>query len=420
MPPNAIAHPTSTTTTTTSTGLNASEPSSEDILFEILGPKQSPFFLPITAVYLLIFLTGLSGNLLTCTVIAKHKKMRNPTNLYLVSLAASDLLVLLFAMPLEVYDLWHNYPFPFGEGGCYFKTFLFETVCFASILNVTALSAERYVAVVHPLKTRYMSTNRHARRVISGVWLASMACAVPNTLLHGIFRLPERAEESAICTVLQPLWIYNLVIQVTTVCFYFVPMVVISALYLVMAVHLGREQRKPRGHPGKNCSSTTKSKIQGENGRRRQVTKMLAIVVAAFGVCWAPFHIERLLWSSISQWTDTMHAVYQCVHILSGILFYLSSAVNPIIYNLLSTRFRECFRELVCAQAEDGGESVARDSQPFPKTLLGPAGAATGPRGKHQDPEPNLHPLPGADGPLGLDAGILRRCREADRMTSTF
>lgn len=87
-----------------------------------------------------------------------------------------------------------------------------------------------------------------------------------------------------------------------------------------------------------------------------------AIVVAAFGVCWAPFHIERLLWSSVTQWTDLMHDVYQYVHLLSGVFFYLSTAVNPVIYSLLSTRFRECFRELVCSQAEDAGS--VRDSLP--------------------------------------------------------
>lgn len=196
------------------TGRNTTEQLMELNLYDILGPKRSPFVLPVTSIYLLIFLTGLSGNLLTCAVIAKHKKMRNPTNLYLVSLAVSDLLVLLFGMPLEIYDLWQNYPFPFGEGGCYFKTFLFETVCFASILNVTALSVERYIAVVHPLKTRYLSTNQHAKRVITVVWVVSMVCAIPNTSLHGIFYLPERMQESAICTVLKPLWIYNMVMQI--------------------------------------------------------------------------------------------------------------------------------------------------------------------------------------------------------------
>ncbi|XP_036957461.1 neuromedin-U receptor 2 [Acanthopagrus latus] len=399
------------------TGNYTADPFTEFNLSEILGPKRSPFFLPVTGVYLLIFLTGLSGNLLTCVVIARHKKMRNPTNLYLVSLAVSDLLVLLFGMPLEIYDLWQNYPFPFGEGGCYFKTFLFETVCFASILNVTALSVERYIAVLHPLKTRYLSTNQHAKRVITILWAVSMTCAIPNTSLHGIFYLPERMEESAICTVLKPLWIYNMVMQITTVCFFFVPMMVISVLYLVMGVHLGRERRQPSGTLGKNCGSSTRRKIS-VNGRRRQVNKMLSIVVAVFGVCWAPFHIERLLWSSISQWTDLMHNIYQYVHILSGVLFYLSSAVNPIIYSLLSTRFRECFRELMCSQAEDN--SSVRDSPPFPKILLDPTGSSSRAQAECKDSNAFI-PLLSPNMTLSTDTAILTCvCDDATCKTSVF
>lgn len=249
----------------------------DDILFQLLGPRRSPFFLPVTLTYFLIFVTGVVGNLLTCTVITKHRKMRTPTNLYLFSLAISDLLVLLFGMPLEIYDLWQNYPFPFGESVCFFKIFLFETVCFASVLNVTVLSIERYIAVVHPLKTRYTITNKHAQRVIGGVWVVSLVCAIPNTSLHGLhyFYLPEKVLESATCNLLKPQWIYNLVIQLTTVLFYFVPMMVISVLYLVIGFKLGREQRQQGTKLGKNCSAGTSWKIQVESGRRRQVTKML-------------------------------------------------------------------------------------------------------------------------------------------------
>lgn len=94
----------------------------------------------------------------------------------------------------------------------------------------------------------------------------------------------------------------------------------------------------------------------------------LAMVVAVFGVCWAPFHIERLLWSSISHWTDLMHSVYQYVHVVSGFFFYLSSAVNPIIYSLLSTRFRASFREIMCSQTE--ARISTRVLTPFPKISL--------------------------------------------------
>ncbi|KAM9813881.1 neuromedin-U receptor 2 [Neosynchiropus ocellatus] len=386
---------------------NASRQLTDIDLFEILGPKRSPFFLPVTGVYLLIFLTGLIGNLLTCAVIAKHKKMRNPTNLYLLSLAVSDLLLLVFGMPLEIYDLWQNYPFPFGEAGCYFKTFLFETVCFASILNVTALSVERYIAVVHPLKTRYLSTNQHAKQVIGIVWVVSMICAIPNTSLHGIYFLPERLEESAICTVLTPLWIYNLVMQVTTVCFYFIPITMIGVLYLVMGLHLSRETLH---HSGQSC--VNHRRVGMENRRRRQVIKMLSIVVAVFGFCWAPFHIERLLWSSISQWTDMLHTIYQYVHLLSGVFFYLSSAVNPIIYSLLSTRFRECFRELVCSSSEDSNS--VRDSPPFPNISLD--AAMSGPRpqvkGRGSDTLIPLHPS-------AITRTSILKCRRSDPDSKT-
>lgn len=257
-------------------------------LVEILGPKRSPFFLPVTSVYLFIFLVGLSGNVLTCAVIARHKKMRNPTNLYLLSLALSDLLVLLLGMPLEIYELWQNYPFPFGEGGCYFKTFLLETVCFASILNVTALSVERYIAVLHPLKTRYLSTNQHVRRVLTVVWVVSMACAVPNTSLHGIYYLPQRMEESAICTVLKPKWIYNMTMQITTVCFFFVPMMVISVLYLVMGLHLGRE----RGHSSRSLEENNIHGKMSVNGRKTQVNKMLCEFSSLFFLSYCQWLIS--------------------------------------------------------------------------------------------------------------------------------
>ncbi|KAL2090477.1 hypothetical protein ACEWY4_012740 [Coilia grayii] len=343
----------------------------EDILFYFLGPRRSPFFLPVALTYLLIFIVGVGGNLLTCTVIAKHQKMRTPTNLYLFSLAISDLLVLILGMPLETYELWQNYPFVFGEGGCLFKVLLFETVCFASVLNVTALSVERYMAVVHPLRTRYAVTTRHAQRVISGVWLAALLCSLPNTSLHGIYYLELHGTpvlESATCHVLKPLWVYNLVIQVTTISFYFVPMTVISVLYMVIGIRLGQEQRALGGDSGKSSGSDVSWTIHVEGGKRRQVTKMLSVVVVVFAICWAPFHIDRLLWSFTTHWTEHMHGVYEYVHILSGVLFYLSSAVNPIIYNLLSSRFRERFRELVCHQ---GGATAAshNSSPPFCKIL---------------------------------------------------
>ncbi|KAM8954231.1 neuromedin-U receptor 1 [Pelodytes ibericus] len=326
----------------------------EELLTKYLGPRRSNYIIPICVVYLLIFVVGAVGNILTCIVIIKHKIMRTPTNYYLFSLAISDLLVLLLGMPLELYELWSNYPFLFGKGGCSFKTLLFETVCFASILNVTALSVERYIAVVHPLRAKYVVTRNHAKRVIITVWVLSIVCSIPNTSLFGIFHLHVMGfgtvPGSAVCTLVRPRWIYNLIIQITTIFFFFLPMGTISVLYLLIGLQLKREKMLQvlEAKSGGVGDSYQNVRLQQEKSRRRQVTKMLFILVVVFGICWAPFHTERLMWSFIEMWTDNMHQMFSFVHVISGMLFYLSSAVNPILYNLLSTRFREMFKEVMC------------------------------------------------------------------------
>ncbi|XP_029285769.1 neuromedin-U receptor 1 isoform X2 [Cottoperca gobio] len=338
----------------------------EGYLEKYLGPRRSSVFLPVCLMYLVIFLFGVVGNVLTCTVIARNKVMWTPTNYYLFSLAVSDLLVLLLGMPLELYELWQNYPFLLGKGGCYFKTFLFETVCLASILNVTALSVERYIAVVHPLRAKYVVTRTHAKRVILTVWGVSVLCALPNTSLHGINFLHGRftgpagnitmqIPDSAICTLVKPHWMYNLTIQVTTFLFFILPMLTISALYMLIGLQLKREkmchtlESKTVFGQDSYCHVRT----QQQKARRRQVTKMLFVLVVVFGICWAPFHTDRLMWSFINDWSDNHLEIFEYVHVISGVFFYLSSAVNPILYNLMSTRFREMFKEVMCHRPHD-------------------------------------------------------------------
>lgn len=66
-------------------------------LTRILGPKQLPLriIIPLTLAYVTIFLSGVIGNIITCTVIIKNSSMHTATNYYLFSLAISDLILLI-------------------------------------------------------------------------------------------------------------------------------------------------------------------------------------------------------------------------------------------------------------------------------------------------------------------------------------
>lgn len=71
------------------------------------GGRDSLYIIvPMTICYILIFITGVIGNVSTCIVIFYNKYMHTATNFYLFSLAISDLVLLLSAMPKEVYELW--------------------------------------------------------------------------------------------------------------------------------------------------------------------------------------------------------------------------------------------------------------------------------------------------------------------------
>lgn len=51
------------------------------------------------------------------------------------------------------------------------------------------------------------------------------------------------------------------------------------------------------------------------------------------------------MWSLVPDWTENLLLAFQFVHITSGVFFYLGSAANPVLYSLMSSRFRENFRQ---------------------------------------------------------------------------
>lgn len=97
---------------------------------------------PITVIYIVIFLTGLIGNIATCVVIARNKSMHTATNYYLCSLAMSDLLLLVSGLPTEMWIIW-SFPYIFGETFCILQSFAAETAANATVLTITAFTVER-------------------------------------------------------------------------------------------------------------------------------------------------------------------------------------------------------------------------------------------------------------------------------------
>ncbi|KAK9871131.1 hypothetical protein WA026_011413 [Henosepilachna vigintioctopunctata] len=71
--------------------------------------------------------------------------------------------------------------------------------------------------------------------------------------------------------------------------------------------------------------------------------KTIAVVVTFF-ICWAPFHAQRLLAIYGERSSSKMIKAYLTLTYISGVLYYLSTTVNPLLYNIMSHKFREAFK----------------------------------------------------------------------------
>lgn len=75
------------------------------------------------------------------------------------------------------------------------------------------------------------------------------------------------------------------------------------------------------------------------------ITSLFSVaVVVAFFICWAPFHVQRLVAIYSTHGDEGEHTIYAIVTYTSGILYYLSTTVNPILYHIMSFKFREAFK----------------------------------------------------------------------------
>uniref|UniRef100_A0A8D0CP52 Growth hormone secretagogue receptor type 1 n=1 Tax=Sander lucioperca TaxID=283035 RepID=A0A8D0CP52_SANLU len=146
-------------------------------------PKMSN--LCVTVIYIPLMLFGLLGNILTILVVWLRPHMRSSTYLYLSSMAVSDLLILLL-LPLDLYKLWRPRPWPLGDLACKLTMFLSECCTFCTILHITFLSLERYLAVCWPITAKTLVTRRRTRVLIGCLWLGAAVSAAPVLLMVGV------------------------------------------------------------------------------------------------------------------------------------------------------------------------------------------------------------------------------------------
>uniref|UniRef100_A0A2M4CVU1 Putative allatostatin-a receptor n=2 Tax=Anopheles darlingi TaxID=43151 RepID=A0A2M4CVU1_ANODA len=278
-----------------------------------------------------IGLAGLLGNSLVVIVVAANQSMRSTTNLLIINLAAADLLFVVFCVPFTAID--YVLPeWPFGDLWCKFVQYMIVVTAHASAYTLVLMSLDRFLAVVHPITSMSIRTERNASIAICVTWFIILTTAIPVAITHGVVYYPRQGGHYTACLFLQTegysLVAFHVAFFLSS---YLVPLSLISFLYMGMLIRLWK------GAPGGRASA------ESRRGKKR-VTRMVVVVVLVFAFCWCPIQVILLLKSL--QLYELTHAsiIFQ---IVSHVLAYTNSFINPVLYAFLSDNFRKAFRKVV-------------------------------------------------------------------------
>nr|XP_024656190.1 trace amine-associated receptor 13c-like [Maylandia zebra] len=280
-----------------------------------------------------ISLLTVTLNVLVIISISHFRQLHNQTNLFLLSLAVSDLLVGLLLMPPRILLL----------GGCWFLgTFmcgLFYYASFvltsASVGNMVLISFDRYVAICDPLSYPTTVTERKVQISVCLCWACSLL--YNGTILNNFLKQPDRYNScDGECIV-----VINFITGAFDVVVTFIgPTAVIIFLYMRVFLVAVSQAQAMRSHV---AFVTSKGSVHvAIKKSERKAATTIGVVVAVFLMCFCPYFYPSLAGQDTS--TSVEFSVF-------GVwLLYCNSCLNPLIYAFFYPWFRKTVKLIVTLQ----------------------------------------------------------------------
>ena len=344
-----------------------------DVYFQNVttAPLQSSgfsthFIIGMVAAYSVIILVALFGNSFGLFVVLKKSSSKSATNLFIANMAVADLLLTFTMMPLSIVFLY--------SGNLWFGGTLSTIICkalfyvipisiSASVFTIAFISVDRLYAIFYPFKEKIFQKPKFLSAII---WILSIVLMIPYVFLLQVKYDPitdayyckvvpewpwEDPNDLSLEETSRALKTFHIVVFITL---YALPLLVTVTNYSLICRKLWL--RKIPGHvTNGNRASAEKSK--------RKVVRLLVTVCVVFALCWFPVYVNHYFWYVRP---DQVHLLSEEVKVVFLLLAHANSAMNPCIYLLLNSNFRQTFfATLMCHP-----EVVSRPLQPQAVQLI--------------------------------------------------
>ncbi|XP_011214313.2 somatostatin receptor type 2 [Bactrocera dorsalis] len=294
-----------------------------------MANRNSLADLSTVILYSLVCLIGIFGNTLVIYVVLRFSKMQTVTNIYLLNLAIADECFLI-GIPFLLYTMricaWR-----FGEYMC--KAYMVSTSItqFTSSLFLLIMSADRYLAVCHPIASTKYRTQRIAKIVSAIAWLTSAVLMLPVILYSSTISQEDGVNLS--CNIEWPETYKRHSATMFTLYTFFlgfaIPLSFISCFYCLVIRKLH--------------AVGSKHKSKEKKRSHRKVTRLVLTVITVYVCCWLPYWISQVSLINSNPIQSPLSRLEILIFLLLCCLVYSNSAVNPILYAFLSDNFRKSF-----------------------------------------------------------------------------
>ncbi|XP_035021337.2 chemokine-like receptor 1 [Hippoglossus stenolepis] len=290
------------------------------------------FLLVVTVV---IFLLGFCGNALVIWISAfKMKKTVNTT--WYLSLAISDFVfctILPFSITNMVMEEWL-----FGRFMCKFTSSIMFVNMFSSIFLLAFISIDRCISVMFPVWAQNQRTVNKASVVVVLAWFLGIAMSIPSVIFRDVGSHLGRTICFNNYTLHQDS--HKIVAVSRFIAGFVIPFIIIIICYSVIILKL-------------RASRMTKS---------TKPLKVMSSLVAAFFICWLPYHVFVLL--------ELNHQNYDHGTLISGLKVGTSMAaansfLNPVLYVFMGNDFKQKFKSSVLSKMENAMAEEGRTTSRY-------------------------------------------------------
>ncbi|NXI41906.1 ADA2B protein, partial [Galbula dea] len=308
----------------------------------------------IAAAITFLVLFTITGNALVIMAVLSSRSLRAPQNLFLVSLAAADILVATLIIPFSLANELLGYWY-FEKTWCEIYLALDVLFCTSSIVHLCAISLDRYWSVSRAIEYTTKRTPRRIKCSILIVWTIAAVISLPPLVYKGEKKVAVGDRPQ--CKLNEEAWY----ILSSSIGSFFAPCLIMILVYLRIYLiakrrHCSRISPQPGEHPRDTLATRTGQVVLAHRppalnpwrrktqvNREKRFTFVLAVVIGVFVLCWFPFFFLYSLGALCPQRCKVPDSIFQFFFWIG----YCNSSLNPVIYTIFNQDFRKAFRRLL-------------------------------------------------------------------------